>query len=144
LVRFLGAVSEEGLMSKQIAVVALVIALLPTSAFAQSIRTSIKTVVAAGAEQRPAARGRNPHKTKGLVLLAAGVGMVLLSALASETDCPIGQFGPECSTSANGPLLFGGLGVTGVGIFLMAKGAPSPQIKPGLGTSVVVGHKFTF
>jgi hypothetical protein len=135
---------KDETMLKRLAAATLIAALFPTMAVAQSLKSSIRQEAAAVAaqQQRPAARGRNPNKTIGVVLIGAGLGLVLLSALASSTDCPIGQFGPTCTQKANGPLLFGGLGAVGVGITLMVVGRnPNIAAAPG---GITLGGKFRF
>lgn len=125
----------------------LVLALSATPALASDLMASAtKAATEAAQTQRPAARGQNPYKTPGIILLSAGAGLTLLAFLApSGVSCQEtgrGLFDVSCGTTTNKGLLFGGLGAMGVGGFLLMK-KPSPSIQFGPG-HVGVTHRIAF
>jgi hypothetical protein len=120
--------------------------LLPTSAFAQSIRQSAKDEVAKLVQaQRPStARGDNPYETPAILLMAGGAGLTVLAAvLPPGLKCD--NFG-DCATTGHKGLLVSGLGLAGFGAVLFLKGQSQrrPDIVPLPGRGLYVGQRLTF
>jgi hypothetical protein len=102
----------------------LVCSLAAEPAFAGDLTTSIsKAATELAGQQSTAARGANPYMIPGLALIGGG-GVVAVLGMLSTTSasCTVSTSTVACDTGNNKGLLFGGLGIAGVGVWLLMKG----------------------
>jgi hypothetical protein len=132
-------------MVTRLAVVVLILGLVPSSAFAQSLRHAAKQEgIRLAQNQRPTtARGDNPYETPAIILISGGT---LLSVLALVAPAGINCDNDlNCETTGHKGLLVAGLGMAGVGVGLFMKGerqrSPDIALLPG---GVYVGKRVKF
>jgi hypothetical protein len=135
-------------MVKRVAALAIVVGLLPSASFAQSLKGSIVRQAEASLArvQRPAAQGRNPYATTAIVLMAGGGVLAILGFLdTTGFECSSSASGTTvgCGTTKNKGLIFAGLGTAAVGALLYKMGEDrrgSPMIAPIPGGVYITGH----
>lgn len=134
-------------MLKRVGAIALAMSLLPSVGFAQTLAGPLKKAPIPKADsQRPASKPENPYKTTSYVLMGGGATVLIVALAHPVLDASCDDFGSsnyQCGTHAYRPFLFGGLAAVGIGAFLLAKGAPSPDIAVGP-HSFAIGKRIRF
>lgn len=106
----------------------LICSLVAEPVFAGDLATSIsKAATELAEQQRPAARGDNPYMIPGLALIGGGgvlaiLGMLSTSSVTCTSTDTRNTSTVACDSGNNKGMLFGGLGIAGVGVFLLMKG----------------------
>lgn len=134
-------------MFKRLAAASLVLGLLPSAAFAQSIRESAAKEVAKLAQaqtQRPSSAGENPYRTPAIVLMGGGAALALVGLEMKSCSIGIGtDYSVNCGS--NKGVMFAGLGAAGLGAVLFARG--ESQRRPFIAAipgGVYIGKRIKF